>query len=99
MLPSLEFAAPRRAAFLVVLLLAIAAAFWSGSRYPGLDGKAMMGGGIRLEDPLSFEALIPIQQGIPLWERVTYSTIDWSDTNKRAMAFGIALGAIPLTLL
>ena len=44
----------------ILLVLAVLAAtatmFWSGSRYPSLNEKAIMGGSAALEDPLSFEA-------------------------------------------
>jgi len=37
-----------------------------GSRYPSLDGKAMMAGAGILEDSLSFEAVIVVEDNAPL---------------------------------
>ena len=44
----------------------IATMFWTQSRYPALDDKAIMAGSIQLEDPLSFEAVLPIERDFPL---------------------------------
>ena len=78
----------KRIAVLALLLVAVAASFWSSSRYPELDGKAVMGESTGLEDPLSFEALIVIQPGDSVPSRVLYSTINWLNTNRRGMALG-----------
>jgi len=73
--------------------------FWSGSRYPSLDQKAIMGGSAALEDPLSFEASIQIQPDHGPVERIAYSTINWIETNLEGMAFGLMIGACFLTLI
>ena len=89
----------KRIAILVALAAALAASFWSGSRYPDLDEKALMGGDTLLEDPLSFEALIQFEPHEPAWRRVAYTTVNWIDTNKRGMAFGLAMGGAFLSIL
>ncbi len=49
--------AHRKRFFLAALIVVVLAyLFWTGSRYPALDEKAMMAGAIQLEDSLSFEA-------------------------------------------
>lgn len=86
--------------FMAVLLLAIITTlFWTSSRYPSLGDKALLGGSIQLEDPLSFEALLPVEATFPLWKKIGYSTINWLDTNRQGMVFGILMGAVFLTLL
>ena len=52
-----------------------------------------------LEDALSFEAVLEIQDGDPTWKRVAYTAINWVDTNKRGMLFGILLGAAFLSII
>jgi uncharacterized membrane protein YraQ (UPF0718 family) len=89
----------KRLVFAGLLILVLAAMFWTGSRYPSLDEKAMMGGAIHLEDPLSFEAMIPITPDLGILERIAYSTLNWMDTNKKGMTFGLLLGAAFLTFL
>lgn len=82
-----------------VLVVGLAWFFWTQSRYPSLDEKAMMSGAIQLEDPLSFEAMIPITEDMGTVERVGASTLNWIDTNKKGMTFGLLFGAAFLTLL
>lgn len=82
-----------------ILIFILAAGFWSGSRYPALDDKASMGGMTQLEDPLSFNALLELQEGDFILKRITYTTINWVNTNKQGMIFGVFLGAAFLTFL
>ena len=89
----------RRLIFAALLIATLAYMFWTGSRYPSLDEKAMMGGAIQLEDPLGFEAVLPIERGLSVMQRIAYSTVNWIDTNKKGMTFGLLFGAAFLTLL
>jgi uncharacterized membrane protein YraQ (UPF0718 family) len=81
------------------VIVVTAVTFWSGSRYPSLDQKAIMGGSAVLEDPLAFEASIQIQPSDGTVERVIYTTINWIETNLQGMAFGLMIGACLLTLI
>jgi len=87
--------------FLLSLLLIaiIAYLFWTGSRYPALDEKAMMSGAIQLEDSLSFEAKFPLTAGMGVGEKIFWSTLNWINTNKKGMTFGVLFAAAFLTLL
>ena len=89
----------KRFSFVIMLLSISAIVFWSGSRYPSLDEKAIMGGSAALEDPLSFEATLQAQPGDELRTRILYSTINWLETNFEGMAFGLIVGACLLTLI
>ncbi|MGJ8617203.1 MAG: permease, partial [Sulfitobacter sp.] len=80
---------------LIVLVLAFL--FWTGSRYPALDEKAMMSGAIQLEDSLSFEAKYPLTDDMNIAERVFWSTLNWINTNKKGMTFGVLFAAAFLT--
>ena len=82
-----------------LLVSMLAFYFWSQSRYPQLNDKAVMSGTIQLEDPLSFEAAIQFEPTAPLWQRIAYTTINWVKTNRRGMTFGVLFGAAFLTLL
>lgn len=79
------------------LIILLAVLFWTGSRYPELDEKAMMSGAIQLEDPLGFEALFPLTDDMSVIERIFYSTLNWIDTNKKGMSFGVLFAAAFLT--
>lgn len=83
----------------VMLMAIIAVLFWTSSRYPALDEKAMMSGAIQLEDPLSFEAALPIAAQDPVLKRIVYSTINWLETNRIGMTFGVFFAAAFLTVL
>ena len=87
--------------FILALLLtaALAVQFWTQSRYPSLNEKAIMSGAMQLEDSLSFEALIPVLPEYPWWKKIGVSTINWIKTNERGMTFGVLFGAAFLTLL
>ena len=89
----------KRVLILVLVIALTAITFWSGSRYPSLDEKAIMGGSAALEDPLSFEASIQIQPGDGAAKRIGYTTINWIETNLEGMAFGLMIGACLLTLV
>ncbi|MCJ7874799.1 FG-GAP-like repeat-containing protein [Phaeobacter sp. J2-8] len=84
-------------AALIVVVLAYL--FWTGSRYPALDEKAMMSGAIQLEDPLSFEAKFALSEGMSLLERIFWTTLNWINTNKKGMTFGVLFAAAFLTML
>ena len=84
--------------FLSLLIVAVLAAlFWTGSRYPALNEKAMMSGAIQLEDALSFEAKFPITDDMSLPEHIFWSTLNWINTNKKGMTFGVLFAAAFLT--
>jgi uncharacterized membrane protein YraQ (UPF0718 family) len=89
----------KRILIVAVVIVVTAVTFWSGSRYPSLDQKAIMGGSAALEDPLAFEASIQIQPNHSTVERVIYTTINWIETNLEGMAFGLVIGACLLTLI
>jgi uncharacterized membrane protein YraQ (UPF0718 family) len=89
----------KRALLVFLVIIAVAVNFWSGSRYPSLEEKAIMGGSAQLEDPLSFEASIQIQPGDSTGKRIVLTTINWIETNLQGMMFGLMLGACLLTLI
>lgn len=89
----------KRIIVLVVLIAALLAHFWLGSRYPSLDEKAAMAGEVVMGDVLSFEAHFPVDPGAPLWQKIIYSTANWVLTNRQGMTFGVLLASLVLTLL
>tara|TARA_R110002049_G_scaffold44333_3_gene129878 strand:+ start:124909 stop:127989 length:3081 start_codon:yes stop_codon:yes gene_type:complete len=81
-----------------LILVVLTYLFWTGSRYPALDEKAMMSGAIQLEDPLGFEAKFPLTVDMALPERIFWTTLNWINTNKKGMTFGLLFAAGFLTL-
>ena len=84
--------------FAVLMCVLLVFVFWTQSRYPALNEKAMMSGAIQLEDPLGFEAKFPLSNDMATVEKVFFSTLNWINTNKKGMAFGILFAAAFLTL-
>ncbi len=89
----------KRLIIIGLLMAFIAFNFWAGSRYPALNDKATMGGETRLEDSLSFEVMLEIQEGDSVARRISYSTVNWLNTNKQGMTFGVLFAAAFLTFL
>ena len=87
-----------RVALALILIAVLAVLFWTQSRYPQLNEKAMMSGAIQLEDPISFDPVYPLTADMPLYEKIGKSTINWLNTNKKGMTFGVLFGAAFLTL-
>lgn len=97
---TMPLAAPRLRLILSGLIVVLLAyLFWTGSRYPALDEKAMMSGAIQLEDALSFEARFPVDADMALPERIFWSTLNWVNTNKKGMTFGVLFAAAFLTVM
>ena len=90
----------RNKAFLLALLVVVGLAteFWTGSRYPALDQKAMMAGTAGLE-PLGFDTVFVIAEEDPIYMKVLKGTVNWGRTNKRGMTFGILFAAALLTMI
>ncbi len=89
----------KRFCLALLLVAVLAVQFWTQSRYPALNEKAMMSGAIQLEDPLGFEAKFPLSPDDTMGERIAKSTGNWIKTNQRGMTFGILFAAAFLTLL
>ncbi|MEI2384543.1 FG-GAP-like repeat-containing protein [Breoghania sp. JC706] len=88
----------KRFVLALLLVAVLAVQFWTQSRYPALNEKAMMSGAIQLEDPLGFEAKFPLKPDDTMVERIAKSTGNWIKTNQRGMTFGILFAAAFLTL-
>lgn len=90
----------RNKAFLLALLIVagLAIEFWTGSRYPQLDQKAMMAGSAGLE-PLGFNTVFVIADEDPLYMKILKGTVNWGKTNQRGMTFGILFAAALLTMI
>lgn len=82
-----------------LIVITLAYLFWTGSRYPALDEKAMMSGAIQLEDSLSFEAKYPLTADMAIYEKIFWSTLNWINTNKKGMTFGVLFAAAFLTAI
>jgi len=87
----------KRVLFTSLLLLMLAVGFWSGSRVPALNEKATMGTEIDFNN-LGFNTVFDVQADDPVVKRIAYTTVNWVDTNKKGMAFGLMFAAAIMTL-
>lgn len=76
----------------VFFIIILSFLFWLGSRYPQLNEKAMMGGDIPLTG-ISFDVVREVGENDSAAKQVLYHTINWIDTNKKGMMFGLLIGA------
>lgn len=80
-----------------LLLLVIASFFWTQSRYPQLDEKAAMSG----ETPtsgISFDVVMEIAPEDSAYKKIGKHTVNWIDTNKKGMTFGLLFAAALILL-
>lgn len=88
----------RRVILISIVIVSIAIGFWTSSRYPTLQGKADMTGIIHLEDTLTHEAYIHVDENASFVEKVAYTTINWAWTNRQGMTFAVFIAAAFMTL-
>lgn len=81
-----------------IFLSVLTVVFWMGSRVPQLNVKAAMGEMSEISG-IAFEPVLPVLPEDPYWKKVTYNMVNWMDTNKKGMAFGILFAAAFLVLL
>nr|WP_298930224.1 FG-GAP-like repeat-containing protein [uncultured Erythrobacter sp.] len=72
--------------------------FWTGSRYPALNEKALMGGDTPMSG-LAFDIVLDVFPNSPVWWEFTANVANWIVTNWKGMTFGVLFGAAMLTLL
>ena len=86
--------------FIIILLVlaGIALHFWTSSRVPALNEKALMGGDMEL-GALGFDVVIPVRESDPVLLRAIYESINWVKTNQRGMTFGVLFAATLMLLL
>ncbi|WP_209348184.1 FG-GAP-like repeat-containing protein [Pontixanthobacter sp. CEM42] len=87
----------RRLVLAALLTAFIALYFWTQSRYPALDEKAMMGGDADMSGIAFDQVLEMLPNSSILWE-VFVNSINWMYTNWKGMTFGVLFAACALTL-
>src|SRR5260370_26937640 len=87
-----------RPIILIVFGLTIAGVFWFASRYPALLAKAHQTGDVLPSMAYSHEAF-PTLPTDPVWKRIAYGTLNWLDSMRVGMTFGVLFGALLHTVL
>ncbi len=78
-----------------ILLVSV---FWFASRYPQLFNKAKHIGQALPSMAFSSE-LIPMAENAPWWQRILANAVNWLDSMKIGMTFGVLFGALLHTVL
>ena len=89
--------ADRRLVLAILLTACIALYFWTQSRYPALDEKAMMGGDADMSGIAFDQILEMLPNSSILWE-IFVNSINWMYTNWKGMTFGVLFAACALTV-
>ncbi len=82
----------------LMLTIGVAASFWMGSRYPDLNEKGAIGVERDLQG-IAFDIVLPVSPDDPAWKKIVFTTVNWMDTNKKGMAFGLVFAACLVTVL
>ena len=77
---------------------AILCVFWFASRYPQLFAKSEHLGQSLPSMAWSSE-LLPVAANAPLWQKIAFGAVNWLDSMKTGMSFGVLFGAWLHTLL
>lgn len=88
----------KRRVILAAYALSLCAWFWTQSRYPALNMKALMGDRSSVST-LSFDIIYPILAGDSWLLRILKSTVNWYFTNWKGMTFGLLFSGALLPLL
>jgi hypothetical protein len=83
---------------LVATAVVIVAVFWFASRYPQLLGKAQHVGQALPSMAYSSE-LVRVAADAPVWLKILASAVNWLDSMKVGMTFGVLFGALLHTVL
>jgi uncharacterized membrane protein YraQ (UPF0718 family) len=82
----------------VLLIIGVTLSFWMGSRYPDLREKSAIGAERDLQG-IAFDVVLEVKEDHPVWKKVVFTTVNWMETNKKGMAFGLVFAACLLTIL
>ncbi|MBG87486.1 MAG: hypothetical protein CMO80_11380 [Verrucomicrobiales bacterium] len=82
----------------LLLTIGVAMSFWMGSRYPDLREKSAIGAERDLQG-IAFDVVLEVKPEHPTWKKIIFTTVNWMETNKKGMAFGLVFAACLLTIL
>ena len=83
----------------IILMVAIAVAFWVDSRYPALLKRYHAGVQVRVVGALTFGAVYPVNRSMPYLTRVWRTSVNWLDANRVGMTFSFLFGPAALAFL
>ena len=97
-IPGIRIACYYRPLILVATTLVLVGVFWFASRYPQLLSKAEHMGQSVTSMAYTRE-VVSVAETAPAWQRILASAVNWLDSMKIGMTFGVLLGALLHTYL
>lgn len=91
------FASRQKFIISLLVVVSVAVVFWSGSRVPQLNEKATMGAETNI-NALGFDTVFIVQPGDGTAKKILYTTVNWVDTNKKGMTFGVIFASCLMTI-
>ena len=89
---------PYRAVILSTSVIGLLCLFWFASRYPQLFKKAEHVGQQVASMAFGSE-LLHVDAAMPWWKKIPFAAVNWLDSMKIGMSFGVAFGALLHTIL
>lgn len=88
----------KRIVILSLIGVMTALSFWTQSRYPDLNAKAVMAQSGTVADTISARPILTVRPADPFAQRVLFTTVNWAHDNRKGMTFGVFIAAIFLTI-
>jgi len=83
-----------RFALALFAVIALVASFGYVSRYPDLNRKAAMAERHSVGDTISMWPILKVSADDPVAKQIAYTAVNWTNDNKKGMAFGVVLAAL-----
>lgn len=87
----------KKAFWTLSYILFLCLIFWFSSRYPALDSKAIMEGSTNFQG-IGFEHVFSFSEDAPAYEKIALNTLNWIETNRNGMTFGVLFAAALMLL-
>ncbi|PIQ76410.1 hypothetical protein COU78_06155 [Candidatus Peregrinibacteria bacterium CG10_big_fil_rev_8_21_14_0_10_49_24] len=87
----------KRLVIIGIISAVIAVHFWAGSRIPQLNEKASMGTEMSM-NALGFSTVLEVQPSDSWAKEIAYTSINWAQTNKKGMTFGVLFATCLMTI-
>jgi len=78
----------------LLALITLAIYFWTQSRYPQLNQKALASDSMLISEIMTMFPLIDPSPWAPYWKKVAISVINWTYSNRQGMTFGLVFAAL-----
>jgi uncharacterized membrane protein YraQ (UPF0718 family) len=88
-----------RPLILAATALTILCVFWFASRYPQLLAKKAHIGEVLLPSMAWSHEVLHVASDAPAWQKILYGAVNWLDSMKIGMTFGVLMGALLHTYL